>query len=780
MELTLDEAIQQAIAAHREGRLQDAERLYRAILEAQPNHPDANHNLGVLAVAVGKPLEALPFFMQALEVNPKVEQFWLSYLDAQIKLERFDDAGQILIDAEQSGVSAEKLVAIKQQLQVGLSKNTNDPAKDPISSEKKKAPSAKAPSQTQINTLLEHYQKGRLEEAEALSTLLTQQFSNHPFGWKVLGGILRQKGKLHESLLPMQKSVELAPQDAEAHCNLGVTLRDLDRVEEAEKSYRQAVFLKPEFVDAHCNLGNTLREMGRLAEAANSYLQAIEIMPECAEAHCNLGVALKELGQFDEAEASYRQATVLKPDFFNAHNNLGNLLRDARRLDEAEASYLQAIKLKPDFAEAHSNLGVTQAGLGLIDEAETSYKKAIALRPDFVEALLNLCDLLEKNNDIDELSTVLAGVGQQPSRMAADFNYYKALAAFRTDRFSEAITLSSEVAECQISATRKAPYLKLKGDLNHWKADYDAAFSFYKQSNSNVRLSDEFRRLESASESYFLRQKERLRQLQKLTKDASPPSEFSADKTQPTFLIGFPRSGTTLLDTILRTHSRIDVVEEQPMVGKMSVALGNPHKVTMVESLSESDVRVATRAYFEELERHSQLCDDILVIDKLPLNILQAPLINRIFPGARYILCLRHPLDCVLSSWMQNFELNPAMANMVDLDRAVEFYCVAVEIFELSRKRYQLNTHEIRYEDLIEDFETEASNLLSFLGLDWEPELHNFQMTAKSREAIRTPSHSQVIKPLYRNASFRWKHYEDYLDKYIPQLAPWIKKYGYS
>ena len=174
---------------------------------------------------------------------------------------------------------------------------------------------------------------------------------------------------------------------------------------------------------------------------------------------------------------------------------------------------------------------------------------------------------------------------------------------------------------------------------------------------------------------------------------------------------------------------------------------------------------------------HSQLCDDILVI-KLPLNILQAPLINRIFPGARYILCLRHPLDCVLSSWMQNFELNPAMANMVDLDRAVEFYCVAVEIFELSRKRYQLNTHEIRYEDLIEDFETEASNLLSFIGLDWEPELHNFQMTAKSREAIRTPSHSQVIKPLYRNASFRWKHYEDYLDS-IP-LALWIKKYGYS
>ena len=405
MELTLDEAIQQAIAAHREGRLQDAERLYRAILEAQPNHPDANHNLGVLAVAVGKPLEALPFFMQALEVNPKVEQFWLSYLDAQIKLERFDDAGQILIDAEQSGVSAEKLVAIKQQLQVGLSKNTNDPAKDPISSEKKKAPSAKAPSQTQINTLLEHYQKGRLEEAEALSTLLTQQFSNHPFGWKVLGGILRQKGKLHESLLPMQKSVELAPQDAEAHCNLGITLKSLGRKTEAEASLNKAILLKYDFAEAHSYLGNILQEVGRLNEAEASHRKAVAIKPDFALAHNNLGNTLQELGKLDEAEATRRQAIALNPNVADTHYNLGNTLKEMEKLDEAEASYKQAIALEPSYASAYYNLGNTLREAEKLDEAEASYRKFLTLKPNYAEAHYSLGNTLSELGRFEEAAT---------------------------------------------------------------------------------------------------------------------------------------------------------------------------------------------------------------------------------------------------------------------------------------------------------------------------------------------------------------------------------------
>ena len=116
MELTIDQALQQGVAAHKEGKLQDAERLYRAVLQAQPKHPDANHNLGVLAVAVGKPLGALPLFKLALEANPKIEQFWLSYIDVLIRLERFDEATRALVECDQSGVSAEKLEALHQQI----------------------------------------------------------------------------------------------------------------------------------------------------------------------------------------------------------------------------------------------------------------------------------------------------------------------------------------------------------------------------------------------------------------------------------------------------------------------------------------------------------------------------------------------------------------------------------------------------------------------------------------------------------------------------------------
>ena len=280
MELTLEQALQQAAAAHKEGKLHDAERLYRAILQAQPKHPDANHNLGVLAVAVGKPLEAIPLFKLALEANPQIEQFWISYVDALIKVERFDEARRVLIEGEKAGVSSAKLGAIKQRLEGGSS--------------------AAAPSQDQLNHLLGHYQAGRLGEAEALAKLLTQQFPSQPFAWKVLGAVLKKTGRLNESVLPMQKCLELSPQDADAHNNLGVTLRALGMLDDAEASYRKAIALKPDYAEAHYNLANMLQELGRLDDAEASYREAIALKPDYAEAHSNLGATLKKLGRHRE------------------------------------------------------------------------------------------------------------------------------------------------------------------------------------------------------------------------------------------------------------------------------------------------------------------------------------------------------------------------------------------------------------------------------------------------------------------------------------------------
>jgi tetratricopeptide (TPR) repeat protein len=343
MELTVDQALQQGVAAHKEGKLEEAERLYRAILQSQPTHPDANHNLGVLAVSVNKADVALPLFKTALEANPKVEQFWLSYIDALVKANKLKDAKQAIKKAKKKGFDAKKLQALLSQL--------------------KEVADTKAPSQELLNSLLGHFQTGRYGDAEKLAISITQEFPKHQFGWKVLGLVLEQTGRASESLVASQKSVQLAPQDAEAYYNLGITLKQLGRLDETEASYRQAIVLKPDLAEAHSNLGNTLKELGRLDEALASYKEAIALRPDYAEAHSNLGNTLKELGRLNEAEASYTQAITLKPDFAEAYYNLGNTLKELGRLNEAIKAYIQALKINPDYTEAYYNLGIALMGI---------------------------------------------------------------------------------------------------------------------------------------------------------------------------------------------------------------------------------------------------------------------------------------------------------------------------------------------------------------------------------------------------------------------------------
>jgi len=387
MELTIGQALQQAVTAHKEGKLQDAERYYRAILQSQPAHPDANHNLGVIAVSVNKADAALPLFKTALEANPEIEQFWLSYIDALIKEKQFENAKQVFEQAKTQGVAEDRLNVLETQLSPKTQiENVN----------------SASPSQQKLDSLLEHYQNGRFNDAEKLATTISKDFPNHQFAWKVLGVVLGATGRKYESLDANRTAVALSPQDGEAHYNLGVTLKELGRLEEAVASYTQAIALKPDFAEAHSNLGTTLKELGRLEEAVASYTQAIALKPDYAEAHSNLGITLKELGRLDEALASYTQAIALKPDYAEAHSNFGNTLKELGRLDEALASYTQAIALKPDYAEAHYNLGVTLQELGRLDEALASCRQAIALKSDFAEAHSNLGNTLKELGRLDE------------------------------------------------------------------------------------------------------------------------------------------------------------------------------------------------------------------------------------------------------------------------------------------------------------------------------------------------------------------------------------------
>jgi predicted TPR repeat methyltransferase len=492
MELTIEQALQQGETAHKEGKLQDAERLYRAILKSQPAHPDANHNLGVLALSGNKADAALPLFKIALEANPKIEQFWLSYIDALIKEKQFENAKQVIKQGKTQGVAGEKLNVLETQLTPTTQVNEPKLAvqKKSLSlsekrkklAERKKQKKAKRqnlkainPSQEQLSSLLQHYQNGRFGDAEKLAISITQEFPKHLFGWKVLEAVLKKTGRTPEAVFAGEKAAEINPEDAEARYNLGNTFKELGRLDEAKASYRQATVLKPDFAEAHYNLGNTLKELGRLEEAEASYTQALALKPGYADAHSNLGILLQELGRLDEAEASLRKAIAMKPDIAETHYNLGITRKELGRLEEAEASYEQTIELKPDYAEAHSNLGGTLQELGRLDEAEASYSQAIKLKPGYAEAHSNLGNALRELGRLEE----------------AEANYRRAIA------------LKPDYAEAH---SNLGVTLKELGRLDEAEASYTQAIALkpdYADAHSNLGiLLQELGRLDEAEASY--------------------------------------------------------------------------------------------------------------------------------------------------------------------------------------------------------------------------------------------------------------------------------------
>ena len=668
------QALQQGIEAHRKGNLREAERLYRAVLKIYPKNAEANHNLGLLAVAANKPTIAISLFKTALDADRSVEQYWLSYITALIKEKKFDKAIKLIRQASKQAAT---------------------------------------------------------------------------------------KNRLHE-----------------AYNSLGIGLKAVGNLREAETSLRKAISIAPKNYVPHINLGNTLLELGLREDAVACFKQAISLKPDFAEAHFNLANALFQLGKLHDAEASYKQALTLNPAHATAHNNLGLTLSKLDKLEAAKKHYTAAVTLNPSYFEAYLNIGNAHYGLQELTKAEVGYRKAIEIKSDYAEPYFNLCELLEKTNRLEEVLSVVEQGRASVFEHDDEFLFFEAFVFFRQEKYKAVGSIIAKINLDKLSENRKTIFLKLKADWLHNQKDFDGAFDVYYAMNQTVKNSLDY--LLSQPDQYFNIQREKVRELEKLQQKSNYNGSVSADWFQPTFLVGFPRSGTTLLDTILRSHSKIDVVEEQPLVIKMHEKLGVSKTFSDIEIIDDDLAKILSDVYFTELEKRIQHRNDALLIDKLPLNILSVPLIKKVFPGAKFILALRHPLDCVLSCWMQNFKLNQAMANMADLDRTVDFYCTAMEILELCKQRYQLDIHQIRYEDLVVDFTGNISELLAFLDLTWEEQLKGYQKTAIARGKINTPSYSQVIKPIYDSAAYRWKKYEKNLLPHKKRLAIWAEAYGYS
>jgi len=416
MELTIDEALQQGLAAQKGGDLHEAERLYQVVLQYQPAHPDANHNLGLIASAINKTKDALPLFKTALEANPRVEQHWISYLDALVKEGQLNTATAVLEQGKKMGLAGERVDALEVELRQLVQ---SAPSTFSQQAEASQNADSVTPSQQQLNSLLGHFRKGQFAEAEASALSLTEKFPAHQFSWKVLAAIFGQTARISDAIDAMQKAVQLSPQDYESHSNLSNMLRQAGRFEEAVASCKQAITLNPESAGAHNDLGMMLQQLGRFEESVVSYRQAIALNSSFTDAHSNLAGTLRQLGRLEEAETSCRKVIELEPDFALGHCDLGTVLRELARLEEAEASYRQAIALKPDLARAHTSLGSTLRELGRLKDAEQSYRQAIALQADLVDARYSLATLLFEGEQYNEAAAQFELVDIPQSKLYA-------------------------------------------------------------------------------------------------------------------------------------------------------------------------------------------------------------------------------------------------------------------------------------------------------------------------------------------------------------------------
>ena len=352
----IEQTLQQAIAHYHAGRLQEAGELYRDILQSEPGHPEANHNMGVLAVQMGQPAAGLPYFEAALDADPACGQYWLNYIDALFQAGQVEDARQVLALAQRNGLEGDGVEALVLRLNGGAqaaeptASRSGQKAAKGKQGGKNAAHKGKAPTPQEVDALIALFNGGRLAEAVAQARVMTEQFPAHWVGWKMLGVVFQQMGRNADALLPLQKAAALLPGDAETHNNLGIVLQGLGRLEEAKASYQRALKIQPNYAQAHSNLGSTFQSMERLDEAEASYRRAIQIDPDYAKAHSNLGAALQAQGKLEEAERSFRQALQIRPDYAEAHYNLANTLYKLGRLEDALAHFQQQAKLAPGNA----------------------------------------------------------------------------------------------------------------------------------------------------------------------------------------------------------------------------------------------------------------------------------------------------------------------------------------------------------------------------------------------------------------------------------------------
>jgi len=511
---------------------------------------------------------------------------------------------------------------------------------------------------------------------------------------------------------------------------------------------------------------------GELQRAAEGAARVLEFMPDMPEALHLLGLCFVHGGDPAHAVLLLRHAALLKPTDVQLLHNLGVAAKDAGDAAGALGAFTRAVMQDPSHVESRFNLGVVSEEVGDSTGAESAYREVLKRAPRHAGALPYLAMILEQRSELQEAEHLNA----EALRLDADAPVANLTAA----------QLDLRAGKPEAAVIRLEALLK-RTDLSPRNRGLAAS-----------RLGAAYDRLNQPEHAWlqFVAAKAALRETlpvqgegvygfaaaarMRRHRDALLQPGPAAAGPAPVFLVGFPRSGTTLLDQILSGHPGIQVLEERDTLQDvLHAAVLDDGALAAFLKLDAVGLEPWRHAYWQRVaEFMPARRADALFVDKLPLNSVFMPLMQRLFPGAKFVFALRDPRDVVLSCFMQGFDLNEAMQHFLSLEETARYYAAVMEVGAASVERLGPSVHRIRYEDVVADTEAEARRLLGFLELPWDAAVLDFQKTARTKR-ISTPSYHQVAEPIYTRAKERWHRYEDQLRPVLSVLQPFVKRFGY-
>lgn len=612
-----------------------------------------------------------------------------------------------------------------------------------------------AQRQQEISALLK---ARRIHEARTL-VRKTLETSDRDDSLLALAGMLAaQVGDASDAALHLARLLARRPDDRATRLNLAQAYVAQGEFEQVPLLFdRQRRDPAMDRIEAYAAL-----RTGAWERARQLYREVLGAKPDDADSWANMASACMAEGYVQEAITSLEEAITLRRSEVRFYLALADVLDRAERPVERLRVAGDAAALAPNDPAVQLAFGLAHAAMDDMASAEAALRRAIALAPTDPGAYLELGLLLETHNRLEALDMLIASA---TPRLGEELNLLRAWSALRSRRFDQAAAFAEAIPPT-ISPLRR---YQVQAQIAERRNDPSVAFVLFERMNA-AAVAEAAERSEQSYRATIEAETAALRRATLM------PNGAPAANT-PIFVLGFPRSGTTLVDTMLGRLPKTHVLEEQPIIAALQRLAGS---IDDVLSLDQSAAAALRDRYYEMLEQLAPDRSTLRIVDKHPLHMARMPLIDRLFPGAPILLVERHPCDVVLSCFMANFRLNHAMRSFTRLEEAALTYDAVFTAWQEAETRLSLNVHRVRYERLVASPETEMRSALDFLGATFEADVLDNVAAAQERGRIRTASYAQVVEPIYQRAVSRWTRYRDQLSPVIPILAPWAQRLGYE